>query len=182
MSWLFDNIFRCGKCRSQKVSKILYNILLILCYFYRHFIILVENKESFDEICYLAYISWSKFARIDGFVKHLYAGSTTWFHVLSLNRSRCCSHRSVIGVILRERPRIPSRPCHCAGIKVEPSHCAGNSRSLPLCRKVEPALLENKDYLPTAGYTNILTLDKLTIHCWLLTTLNTLYSKLFVYK
>ena len=42
-----------------------------------------------------------------------------------------------------------------------------------LCWNIEPVLLENIDYLPTAGYTNLLTP--------LLPYLNTLFTKLFAH-
>ena len=167
----------------------------------------------------MAYISWSKFARTDGFVRHVYVSSTTWFYVdLIIIRSRCCSHRSVIGLLLRERPRIRQtdlailqvsklNPATVRVIKVNPCLCAGTLSQLcwnigpvfileklsqlcwniepvfilekfsqlcwniepvfilenlsQLCLNIEPVLLENIDYLSTAGYTNLLTLQYL---------------------
>ena len=86
-------------------TMIIFHFIFLSFVFCRHFSTL-DEKLSFDEICYLAYISWSKFARTDGFVRHLYVSSTAWFHVHSITRSRCCSHRSVIELLLRGRPRI----------------------------------------------------------------------------
>ena len=125
----------------------------------------------------MAKITWSKFARTDGFVRHLYVGSTVWLHVYSIiTRSRCCSHRSVIGLLLREKPRIRQtdlaivqvsklNPAIVRVIKVNPCPCAGTL--IQPCWNIEPVLLEKLSQLcwkiqttcQLQVITNLLTLD-----------------------
>ena len=131
--------------------------MFVLLYLIAVSLLLSKKKLSFDRICCLAKITGSKFARTDGFVRHLYVGSTVGLNVYSIiTRSRCCWHRSVIGLLLRERPRIGQielaivrvsklNPVIVRVIKVNPCPCTGTSSQL--CWNIEPVLLEKLSQL-----------------------------------
>ena len=100
-------------------------------------------------------------------------GSTVWFHVHSIiTRSRCYSHRSVIGLLQRERPRIQIdlaivqvsklNPAIVRVTKVNPCPCAG-TLSQP-CWNIEPVLLEKLSQL--CWNIELVLQERLSQVCW----------------
>ena len=92
---------------------------LLLFVFCHHFRRLSKNEVSITFGLWRTYLRANLLAlTTDGFVRHLYMGSTTCRHVHSILTSRYCSHCSAIVLLLSERPRIQIYPAVELVIKV----------------------------------------------------------------
>ena len=152
-----------------KVSKILYHFFPLFR------VILYRSLSPFPYSCR----NFRQFRRdllfgvniLEKICSHLTALSGTCI-ITDITRSRCCSYPSVIGVLLRERPRIQIdlaivqvsklNPAIVRVIKVNPCPCAGKLSQL--CWNIEPVLLEKLSQL--CWNIEPVLLEKLSQLCW----------------
>ena len=96
------------QCNPSKASSYANLLLFVFCH---HFRGLLKNEVSMRFGLWHTYLRANLLAlSTDSFVRHLHLGSRTCPHVLSILTSHCCSHWSVIMLLLPEKPRIEIYP------------------------------------------------------------------------